>query len=164
MTASALAIIALTAVYLAALGRVGGWDIAIGAALATVIRWSVRPHALGRSTPAGPSAVSRLAWLGPFIAVLVVRGVGASVRFLRCIRRRANEPGGAFVAIPFGDRTPLGVTVTGLYASLEPGTVLVDVDDEARVMLFQVADLGNGEPFRRDTERFYQRWQRRVAP
>jgi multicomponent Na+:H+ antiporter subunit E len=76
--------------------------------------------------------------------------------------RPLESPG--IVQIPIGDRSPLGVAVTGLLVGLSPGSLLLDVDSEHRVMLFHVIDAHDPDAVRARIDTFYQRYQRRVWP
>ena len=69
-----------------------------------------------------------------------------------------------FVEVPYGDRSPRGVTVTSLAVSISPGSILIDADDERRVIIFNVIDASDPEAFRKDLDRFYDRFQRHALP
>jgi multicomponent Na+:H+ antiporter subunit E len=68
------------------------------------------------------------------------------------------------VLVPIGERTELGVAVTGLLAGLSPGSMLVEVDSQRQAMLFHVIDAHDPDAVRDHLDRFYQRYQRRVFP
>ncbi len=68
------------------------------------------------------------------------------------------------VAVPIEERTPLGVTVTVLAMTLSPGSFLVDVDWEQRVILMHFLDASEPEAIRAEQQRFYRRFQSRVFP
>lgn len=68
------------------------------------------------------------------------------------------------VSVPIGERSPLGVAVSGLATTLSPGSLLVDVDWEAGVMLIHVIDASNPDAVRASLHRFYDRYQRHVFP
>ncbi|HEX8861892.1 MAG TPA: Na+/H+ antiporter subunit E [Actinomycetes bacterium] len=63
-----------------------------------------------------------------------------------------------------GQRSPQGVAVTGLIVGLSPGSMLLEVDEQRRMMLFHVIDARDPEAVRAQIDRLYQRWQRRVFP
>jgi len=74
--------------------------------------------------------------------------------------RSQARPG--IVAVPVGERTPRGVAVSALCATLSPGEVLVDVDEER--VLYHVINASDPDAIRERHERFYRRYQRRVFP
>jgi multisubunit Na+/H+ antiporter MnhE subunit len=82
---------------------------------------------------------------------------------LRVVHLRPIEHPG-IVRIPVGERTPLGVAVSALATTLSPGTVFIDLDEEAGVMLLHVIDAADPDRVRADHLRFYERYQRRVFP
>jgi multicomponent Na+:H+ antiporter subunit E len=164
MTWALLSIAGLTAVYLTALGEAAAGDLMLGVGFATVARWLVRPHTLKSPADQGPAPITRVLWLGPFVAIVIARGIGASVSFLGYLVSPERLEASGFVEVPFGERTPVGVAVTGLCVSLTPGAVLIDVDEDRKLMVFQLADAGRADAFATEQDDFYRRWQRRVAP
>lgn len=150
------------AVYLAVLGRVEPWDVASGAILAAALLVAFRrllavPR---RRVPTG----RRLGAVPPLcgrIAADVVRGTWSV--FLRALGVRQVGPSG-FVEVPILDRTEAGVAATALAETLSPGSVLVEVDWERKVMIFHVMELDDPEAVRERIQRFYRRHQRRVVP
>lgn len=96
-------------------------------------------------------------------AVLIDVLVGTWDVGLRVLHLRPLDAPG-IVLVPIGDRSPLGVAVTGLLVGLSPGSVLLDVDREGGVMLFHVIDATDPDGVRARIERSYQRYQRKVWP
>jgi len=156
-------VVLLTAVYLLSLGSVDPRDAAEGLVLATALSLGLRGR-LERPQGAGPSLAARVAAFPLLVAGLltdVLRGtwdVGLRVLDLRPV----ECPG--IVLVPIGERTELGVAVTGLLAGLSPGSMLVEVDSERQAMLFHVIDASDPDAVRDHLDRFYQRYQRRVFP
>ncbi|MGI9252635.1 MAG: Na+/H+ antiporter subunit E, partial [Thermomicrobiales bacterium] len=68
------------------------------------------------------------------------------------------------VRVPYGDRTPQGVVVSGIVMTLAPGTVLVDLDDERQEMIVHAIDASNPDQIIDDLQTFYERRQRKVFP
>jgi multicomponent Na+:H+ antiporter subunit E len=153
----------LTGVYLLSLGSVDPLDAAEGLVLATALSLGLRGR-LERPQGAGPSPAGRVAafplLLGGLLAE-ILRGTWDVA--LRVLGLRPVECSG-IVLIPIGERTELGVAVTGLLAGLSPGSMLVEVDTERRAMLFHVIDASDPDAVRGHFDRFYQRYQRRVFP
>lgn len=158
-----LGVVLLAAVYLLVLGSVDPWDVAFGLLLAAglLVALRRRPGApAGHDGPLLPRLVALPALVGRLL-VDVVDGtweVGLRVLHLRPL----EAPG--IVAVPVGDRSPLGVAVTGLLVGLSPGSVLLEVDRDRRLMLFHVIDARDPDRVRARIERSYQRHQRKVWP
>jgi multisubunit Na+/H+ antiporter MnhE subunit len=153
----------LAAVYLLALGSFHPGDLALGLLLAAGLSFGLRGR-LERPQGEGPPLAARVAAAPLLLAALlaeVTRGTwDVALRVLGL--RPLEHPG--IVAIPIGERSELGVAVTGLLAGLSPGSLLLDVDRERRAMLFHVIDASDPDAVRAQLDRFYQRYQRRVFP
>ena len=164
MSAGRLAWVAvLTAVYLLSLGSVDPLDAAEGLVLATVLSLGLRGR-LERPQGAGPSPAARVAAFPLLVGGLLVEVLrGTWDVALRVLGLRPVEHSG-IVLIAIGERTDLGVAVTGLLAGLSPGSMLVEVDAERRAMLFHVIDASDPDAVRVHFNRFYQRYQRPVFP
>ena len=163
MSAGRLAWVAvLTGVYLLSLGSVDPLDAAEGFLLAAALSLGLRGR-LGWPAGAGPCLAGRIAAFPLLVVgelVEVLRGTWDVA--LRVLGVRPLESG--IVLIPIGERTDLGVAVTGLLAGLSPGSMLVEVDRERQVMLFHFIDASDPDAVRDHLDRFYRRYQRRVFP
>jgi multisubunit Na+/H+ antiporter MnhE subunit len=156
-------VLLLTGVYLLSLGSMDPLDAAEGLVLATVLSLGLRGR-LERPQGAGPSLVGRIAAFPLLVGGLlidVLRGTWDVA--LRVLGLRPVECPG-IVLVPIGERTELGVAVTGLLAGLSPGSMLVEVDPERQAMLFHVIDAHDPDTVRDHLDRFYRRYQRRVFP
>ena len=164
MSAGRLAWVAvLTVVYLLSLGSVDPLDAAEGLVLATALSLGLRGR-LERPQGTGPSLAVRVAAFPRLLGGLLVEVLrGTWDVALRVLGLRPVE-GSGIVLIPIGERTELGVAVTGLLAGLSPGSMLVEVDAEHRAMLFHVIDASDPDAVRDHFDRFYQRYQRPVFP
>lgn len=164
MTGRVLLVLTSTGVYLLALGSVQPWDAALGLLVATVLVVLLRGRLAAPAEAGAPSPPARVVALPGLVGALladITRGtwdVAMRVAHLRSF----DGPG--IVAVPFGDRSPRGVAVTGLLVGLSPGSMLVDVDERRREMLFHVVDATDPDAVRARVERSYQRHQRRVFP
>ncbi len=140
------------------------WDLAAGATLSAVLLVGLRRFLLAAEGGRRPPVLRRLAGfprfalatarevtLGSWQVTLAVTGL----RPLAC-------PG--IVAVPIGERTPAGVAASALAATLSPGEVLVDVDEERGVLLMHVLDASDPDAVRERYARFYERYQRQVFP
>jgi multisubunit Na+/H+ antiporter MnhE subunit len=156
-------VLLLTGVYLLSLGSMDPLDAAEGLVLATVLSLGLRGR-LERPQGAGPSLVGRIAAFPLLVGGLlidVLRGTWDVA--LRVLGLRPVECPG-IVLVPIGERTELGVAVTGLLAGLSPGSMLVEVDPQRQAMLFHVIDAHDPDTVRDHLDRFYRRYQRRVFP
>lgn len=158
------AILILTTIYALALASVDPWDLLFGALLATALVW-VFPVS-GREGPGlSPAEFARRAvafW--PFVGVILWEIVVGTWMVLRVVvgLRPLRRPG--IVAVPLGERTRLGVAVSTLAVSLSPGSSLIAIDWERRVMLLHLLDASDPDAFRASLQHFYERYQRRVFP
>jgi multisubunit Na+/H+ antiporter MnhE subunit len=164
VTGRLLGVVLLAAVYLLTLGSADPLDLAfglvLGAALAVGLRGRLRPPP-GHDVPALPVRVAAFPPLVGAVLLEVARGtwdVGLHVLGLRALE------GPGIVLVPIGERSPLGIAVTGLLVGLSPGAMLVEVDEQRRMMLFHSIDARDPDAFRAQVDRLYQRWQRRVFP
>ena len=153
----------LTLVYALVLASFQPWDLAIGAALSGATLLLFR-RAIFTGPPAGPGLLRRIAAFVPFTgAILRDIAIGAWQVILVVLHLRPLvRPG--IVAVPIGDRTPVGVAVTALATGLSPGTYLVDVDRRRGVLLLHVLDARDPDAVRAAQQRFYDRYQRHVFP
>lgn len=76
--------------------------------------------------------------------------------------RKLRSPG--IVAVPLGERTPVGVAVSSLATTLSPGTFLVEVDWEREVMLIHAIEAEDPDAVRDSLEHMYQKYQKKVFP
>ena len=155
----------LAAVYLLVLGSAHPLDLALGLLLASAV--SVLLHGRLQAPPGAGAAPSLLARVVAFpllaAAVLAEIARGTWEVALRVLGlRKLERPG--IVAIPIGERSPLGVAVTGLLVGLSPGSTLLEVDERRRTMLFHVIDASDPDAVRASIDGLYQRYQRRVFP
>ena len=164
MSAGRLAwVVLLTGVYLLSLGSVDPLDAAEGLVLATALSLGLRGR-LERPQGAGPSLASRIAAFPLLVGGLLVDVLrGTWDVALRVLGLRPVECSG-IVLVPIGERTDLGVAVTGLLAGLSPGSMLVEVDSQRQAMLFHVIDASDPDAVRDHVDGFYRRYQRRVFP
>jgi multisubunit Na+/H+ antiporter MnhE subunit len=159
-----LALAALVATYLLVLASVDPWDLAFGVLLGTILLVAARTYVFG----GWPRPISHLgrravAFVPLVLATIwdIVRGTWA-VALVVLHFRPLRRPG--IVAVPFGERTPLGVAVSALIVTMSPGAYLVDIDNEERVMLLHVLDASDPDAVRAEFQEFYRRFQRPIFP
>ena len=157
-------ILLLCAVYALTLASADPLDLLAGLLLGVVLLAALRPPAPPEGAAHGPSFPRRVVAFPVFVLGLladIARGTWDVA--LRVVHLRAvDHPG--IVRIPIGDRTPLGVAVSALATTLSPGSVFIDLDEAAGVMLLHVIDASDPDEVRAGHLRFYERYQRRVFP
>ena len=164
------AIAVLTLVYALALASFHPLDLLFGAGLSAALLFASRRFVFGAGNAAsrpnsqGLSLLGRVAAFVPFCAVILWEIlVGAwEVTLVTLHLRPLVKPG--IVAVPIGDRTPMGVAVWAVVTGLPPGSFFVDVDRGRGVALIHVLDARNPEAFRERQKSFYRRYQSKVFP
>lgn len=160
-----LAIILLTATYLLALASADPLDALTGLVVSTILVFGFWDFLRGDlDSPPGPPLISRIVHF-PWFAAGVLKEITAGTWQVALIVlgiRRLHQPG--IVQIPFGERSPTGVVTTALAITLSPGELLIEIDEERRVLLLHVLDARDPDAVRDHHERFFQRYQRKVFP
>lgn len=158
-----LATTLLTLVYALVLASFARWDLALGAAASVALLFALRGLA-SPSPEREPGLLRRLVAFFPFVAAVlgdVVRGTW-EVALVTLHLRPLEEPG--IVTLPVGERTPLGVAVSTLCATLSPGEFLIEVDEERQEIVIHVIDASDPDAVRARHQRFYERYQKWVFP
>ena len=164
MKRAAFSLVLLTLVYAFVLASFSPWDLAFGAVLSGVLLYAFRGYVFGGKPAPLPGLLSRVFAFWPF-AFAVVRDtiVGTwQVTQVTLRLKPIGKPG--VVAVPIGERTPVGVAVSALVTTISPGAVLIDVDWDEGVMLIHAMDAADPGEVRRSHEHFYQRYQKKVFP
>ena len=165
MNRLAFALVLLVLVYGLVLASADPWDLAVGAAVACGLLWATRRFVFGeRVQPVAHLLSRRVVAFVPFALAVVwdiVKGTWRVSLIVLHVRPLVH-PG--VVAVPIEERTRLGVVVSVLAMTLSPGSFLVDVDWEERVILMHFIDASDPDAVRADQRRFYRRFQRRVFP
>lgn len=154
----------LTGLYVLVLSSMKPWDWVIGAALASTLWFATRHLLHSASDKTMPPLWYRVCY-APLLAGAVVWEILRDtwrVALLTVGWKPANQPG--FIAVPVGERSDLGLTVSCLLHTLTPSTFLMEIDRARKIMIFRVLDGADVEAARRRFERFYQRYQRHVFP
>ena len=165
MTRFLVSLVLLTLLWGLALTSFDPVDLLIGALLSAGLLFFLRGFLFSE----GPSLPlrrlpRRLLGLVPYaVAVLldVIRGTW-EVTLVSLRLRPLRRPG--IVAMPMGGRSETGVAVTALAMTLSPGSVLVDIDWDRRILFFHFLDASDPDRLRQQQERMYDRWQRHVFP
>lgn len=159
-----LSTVALAGVYLAALGTTDVVDVVIGLVLGAGTLWVGQDVVFNREPPHGPPLWRRLVALPGFlwrVNLDVLYGVWIVTL---AIFKRVPDARSGVVAVPFDERSPEAVGLSGLVATLSPGEVLIDVDWERDLMYLHVLDADDPDAVRAAHRRLYQKHQRKVLP
>lgn len=160
MTGALLRIALLTGIYAVALGSTQAADLAAGAVLGTGVLGVTGQLGLGGEGRLLGRLVAFPAW-----ALVVSREVTAGTWQVAVVSLGLRTPPRAgIVAIPIGERTPQGVAVSALAATLSPGELLIDVDWDERLLFLHVMDASDPDAVRRRHQEIYDRYQRKVFP
>jgi len=160
----AVSILFLTLVYVFTLASLDPADFLVGLVLAVIVVALFSPQLL---RPGGLTLGNILKRFNapPWMLVGLVRNIIAgtwSVALVVVGLRPLRQPG--IVAIPFGERTRLGVVISALETTISPGSYLIDIDWNEGVMLIHVIDASDPDGVRAEHEEFYQRFQKTVFP
>lgn len=157
-------IVALTLIYAAALASFAPADLLFGALLSCGLLFLFRA-ALPTPQPHAPArSLRRVFAFFPFIGMIcrdIVIGTWTVARIVVSPRQR-HRPG--VITMPLGDRTRAGVFISALALSLSPGSTLIAIDWEHRVMLLHLLDVRDPDRARAGLQQFYDRYQRQVFP
>ncbi|AFE07871.1 cation antiporter [Corallococcus coralloides DSM 2259] len=156
--------LSLALLYALMVGSFHPVDLALGAVLALGV---MRLFPLGARPPALEARerwrrtlhLPRFGWA---LVVLVTRSCFHVLTIIFGPADRANHAG--VVEVPMGERTARGVQVSSWAMSLAPGTVLLELDWEKRVMRMHALDASDPDKLIQQQDNFYQRYQRAVFP
>ena len=157
-------VLLLTTIYAAALSSADPWDLLFGALLATGLFVVFRASLAGESALTLAVFLRRVVAFPPFAwAICVDIFVGTWMVLGTVLRLRPlSQPG--IVAVPLGERSRLGVLISALALSLSPGSTLIEIDWQRRIMLVHLLDASDPAAARASLQHFYERYQRRVFP
>lgn len=129
--------------------------LALSSALLYLFRRQLIPHPLPPNGLALHLIVysPALIW---FLLVDIIKGTW-QVLVITIGLRPLAKPG--IVKIPINAHFPSGVGPVGFFVTLSPGTFLVDIDWEERVMLVHAIDASNPNALRKDAEKYYRLWE-----
>lgn len=148
----------LAGVFLLALESPAPADLALALAVGCAAGIPLgRPAAAARPRTGLLRRALALGGLLVWTASEAMKGTASMVRVV--LRGHACEQAG-LVDVPLGDRSSSAVALVGLLASLTPGSLLLDVDEERGVMVFHLIDRTQADSFRADLDRVQARWIR----
>jgi multisubunit Na+/H+ antiporter MnhE subunit len=137
-------------------------DLLLGAfaGLTALALGLMRPLPAGTATRPLPRALWHAVPLLAHVLADSARGFWR-VALLSLGSKRLPAPG--IVEIEIGARSPRGTALTGLLATISPGTILLDIDEKRGVMIFHVVG-SNSTDFRHSLDRLYADHQRHLVP
>lgn len=162
MIGPSISALLLAGIYLVVLGHASVADAGIALLVGATVTFVYRERLWGSRGQAGPT-IQRVIAFFPFLAVSVGEIIaGAIDTSLVVLGLKETSP--RIVRVPIGERSRLGVAVTGLVMTLAPGSALIYVDHERGVMVFHVIAGEDPDEVRRRQADFYDRFQRKVFP
>jgi multisubunit Na+/H+ antiporter MnhE subunit len=154
----------LTVTYTFALASSDPWDILFGIILSVALVALFGPFLRGDAAPKPPLQLRRLLAFIPFAGAVIRDIFIGTWTVLRIVLhpQPRNRPG--IIAVPLGDRTRGGVAISALAVSLSPGSSLIAIDWDKRLMLLHLLDATDPDAVRAELQQFYERHQRAVFP
>ena len=134
-----------TTIYALMIASTAWEDIVTGAVLSAVLLVIFRAVVLPSPLPSNRSTV-RVVIAGPRYLWMMIRDIFVGTWTVAKVVLGINRdyhPG--IIKIPIGQHSESAVGVAGLCLTLSPGSFLLDVDWEERVMLIHVIDASNWE-------------------
>jgi multisubunit Na+/H+ antiporter MnhE subunit len=160
----ALSTVTLTVVYALTLGSRDPWDLLIGALLAVGLLLLFRPVTIGHHPVRLPGLLDRTLGFLPFAGHVAADILVSTWKAALVILGVRSADHAAIVAVPILERTHRGIAVTALVTTVAPGSYFIRVDWDRQVMLFHFLDARDRDRIRRELERSYSRYLRRVVP
>ncbi len=136
-------------IYAALLGSFLPWDLGVGLAIGAAIVFGVRDRARVRIR------LIALPRLVGFTALSVARG---TLQMLRLVFGSGEAEHAGFVRVPRWTRTEAAVALSGLLATLAPGTVFVEEDGSD--LIFHVVDAEDPDAVCAALQRAYEDYER----
>lgn len=148
-----------TAIFCAMVGEFVWQNIVVGAVISLGLMYAFRRQITPR--PLAPMGLSlHLLVYTPvlfyYLLIDILKGTWLVLTTTLGLRPLTN-PG--IVKLPLGAHSIYGVGPVGFFITLSPGSFLVDIDFDERVMLVHVLDGSNPDAVRRDAEKYYRLWE-----
>ena len=155
-------VVCLTLVYAASLASLHPVDLGFGVVLAVVL--TRRFGAFVFRAPPLPlrELHQRIAGVGPLIWAVLRSIAAGSWQVARAGLSRTPPARPGIIVVTLDGATPTGLMACALLVTLSPGSLAVDVDVERRAIRLHLLDAADPDAARRDIERFYHHYQRRV--
>lgn len=152
-------IVASSAIFTLIVSDFSWENIVVAVTLSTALLVIFRRHALPRSLPPNGLALHLLIYSPVLIWYLFIDILKGTYQIITITLglRPLVQPG--IVKLPIGAHSPSGVGPVGFFVTLSPGSFLVDVDWDERVMLVHVIDASDPDEVRKDAEKYYRLWE-----
>lgn len=148
-----------TAVFCMVIGSFAWQNVVLGGALSATLMLVFRNQVAPRPLPPVGLSLHILLYapvLAYYLLVDIIRGTWLVTRVtlgLEPLRR----PG--IIKYPLPVESHYGAGPVGYFITLSPGSFLVDIDWEERVLLVHVLDASDPDALRRDAEKYYRLWE-----
>lgn len=149
----------LTLTYALVLASFAWQDLLFGALLSIGFLAIYRRTLFPGSLPEGAYVIHILVFAPRFLGMLVwdiIKGTWQVTTFVIGLRK-LDHPG--ILKIPLGNHSRAGTGIVSLFITLSPGSFLVDIDWEERMMLVHVIDASDPDTTRQDVEKYYRLWE-----
>lgn len=154
---------ASVAAFCLVIGDFGWQNLLVGAAIVAPVLYMFRRQVLPDPLPPVGLSLHILVYapvLFYYLFIDILKGTWQVVRVTLGLEP-LRHPG--IVKVSFQGYSAYGVGPIGYFITLSPGSFMVDVDWEERVMLIHVLDASDPEAIRRDAERYLSLWDYQPA-
>lgn len=141
------------------IGSFAWQTVAVGGVISLVVMWMFHQQITPKPIPPAGLSLHILVYLPVLVWYLfidILKGTWQVVMTTLGVRP-LSHPG--IIRIPLATHSPYGVGPVGFFITLSPGSFMVDVDWEEKVMLVHVLDASDPEAIRRDAEKYYRLWE-----
>lgn len=150
---------ASVAVFCLVIGDFSWQNMVLGAAIVLPVMFIFRRQIVPNPLPPSGQALHVLTYapvLFYYLFIDIIRGTW-QVTMITLGIHKLRRPG--IVKVSFEGYSPYAVGPIGFFITLSPGSFLVDVEWEAKVMLIHVLDASDPELIRRDAARYLSLWE-----
>ena len=140
-------------------------NVLIGLGISALFTWIFRRQVIPRPLPPNDLVLHLLVYAPKLLWYLLIDILKGTwqVAMTTAGLRPLSQPG--IVKVPLGAHSPYGVGPVGYFITLSPGSFMVDVDWDERVMLLHVIDASDPDEVRATAEKYYRLWEfGRYAP
>lgn len=134
-------------------------NLLVGSALTLLLMYIFRKQIMPDPLPTNAQAMHILTFvpvLAYYLLIDIIKGTWQVSRISLGIDE-LRRPG--IIKISFQNYTHYAVGPIGFFITLSPGSFMVDVDWDERVMLIHVVDASDPETVRRDAEKYLRLWE-----
>ena len=134
-------------------------NLLIGSVLSLLLMWVFRKQVFPEELPPNAQALHILTFvpvLAYYLLIDIIKGTWQVSRITLGIDD-LRRPG--IIKVSFENYTHYAVGPIGFFVTLSPGSFLVDVDWDERVLLIHVVDASDPDAVRRDAEKYLRLWE-----